>query len=130
MLITDIDSSRMILQVGQGKGRKDRFVLLSPNLLTLLREYWKAYHPRHWLLRRANAQFIGDVPFQCANIESPKSTHSQKSNDAYASLLLQTSKRSAICGVRLIISISMLLIVSRVIPFADLRTHDTGGSTA
>jgi site-specific recombinase XerD len=54
LLITDIDSSRMIIQVRQGKGRKDRFVMLSPNLLALLREYWKAYHPRHWLFPGQN----------------------------------------------------------------------------
>ncbi|HKA20229.1 MAG TPA: site-specific tyrosine recombinase/integron integrase, partial [Blastocatellia bacterium] len=54
LVVSDIDSSRMIIQVRQGKWRKDRFVMLSPNLLTLLREYWKAYHPRHWLFPGQN----------------------------------------------------------------------------
>ena len=49
LLVTDIDSTRMIVQVRQGKGRMDRFVMLSPNLLVLLREYWKAHKPSHWL---------------------------------------------------------------------------------
>jgi site-specific recombinase XerD len=47
--ITDIDSSRMVVHVRQGKGRKDRDVMLSPQLLALLREYWKAYRPSLWL---------------------------------------------------------------------------------
>jgi len=47
--VTDIDSARNLIRVRQGKGRKDRKVMLSPNLLTLLREYWKAYRPAHWL---------------------------------------------------------------------------------
>lgn len=54
LVVNDIDSSRMIVQVRRGKGRKDRFVMLSPKLLTLLREYWKAYHPRHWLFPGQN----------------------------------------------------------------------------
>lgn len=41
----DIDSKRMVLRVHQGKGKKDRYVMLSERLLLLLREYWKATQP-------------------------------------------------------------------------------------
>jgi integrase len=47
--IGDIDSTRMVIRVDQGKGRKDRYVMLSPHLLDLLRAYWKAVRPRGWL---------------------------------------------------------------------------------
>ncbi len=47
--LTDIDSGRMVLRVDQGKGKKDRNVMLSPALLETLRAYWKESHPRVWL---------------------------------------------------------------------------------
>ncbi len=47
--ISDIDSTRMVIRVEQGKGRKDRYVMLSPHLLQLLRAWWKAARPQGWL---------------------------------------------------------------------------------
>jgi integrase/recombinase XerD len=45
----DINSQRMIIRVVQGKGRKDRYTLLSERLLSELRSYWRQYRPEKWL---------------------------------------------------------------------------------
>jgi integrase len=43
---TDIDSKRMVIRVEQVKGRKDRYVMLSPQLLELLRDWWHVGQPQ------------------------------------------------------------------------------------
>ena len=53
--VADIDSSRGVIVVRQGKGRKDRLVPLSPQMLEELRAYWRGHRPRTWL-------FPGDKP--------------------------------------------------------------------
>ena len=47
--VDDIDSRRMVIRIRQAKGRKDRYVMLSPRLLAILREYWKAARPTQFL---------------------------------------------------------------------------------
>jgi len=61
--VCDVDSKRMQLRIAQGKGKKDRYALLSPVTLNLLRDYWRQYRPFSWL-------FPGRLP------ESPISTRS------------------------------------------------------
>jgi site-specific recombinase XerD len=45
----------MVIRVEQGKGQKDRYVMLSPKLLETLRDYWRTTRPKDWL-------FPGDIP--------------------------------------------------------------------
>jgi len=52
---TNIDSQRMVIRVEQGKGQKDRYVMLSPKLLEILRGWWRVNKPRHWI-------FPSDLP--------------------------------------------------------------------
>lgn len=55
LTIPDIDSARMVIRVDQGKGRKDRYVMLSSKLREILRDWWRLEKPKHWL-------FPGDLP--------------------------------------------------------------------
>jgi integrase/recombinase XerD len=52
--VSDIDSGRMMLRVEQGKGQRDRYVMLSPQLLELLRDWWRAARPAVWLFPGQN----------------------------------------------------------------------------
>ena len=55
--VKHIDSAQRIIRVEQGKGRKDRYAMLSPVLLELLRDWWRIAHPKAWL-------FTGQDPLQ------------------------------------------------------------------
>ena len=88
--VTDIDSSRRVIRVEQGKGRKDRYAMLSPDLLELLRSWWQAGRekgvmlPGGWLFpgqnpvnhlttRQLNRMF--HVAKDAAEIDKPVSLH-------------------------------------------------------
>lgn len=63
--VQDIDGSRHILHVVQGKGQKDRYVPVSDTLLEQWRVYWRRCHPKQWL-------FPGHNPEQRLAIETPQ----------------------------------------------------------
>lgn len=59
--IEDIDSKRMVIHIKNAKGRKDRLVPLSKNILILLREYWKEYKPKEYLFNGSNTPRYSSV---------------------------------------------------------------------
>jgi site-specific recombinase XerD len=94
--VTDIDSRRMVVRIDQGKGRKDRYVPLSKQLLKILREYWLAVRPRTWLfpgqdpeapLTRGSVDKIFRKAKVAARIGKPVSSHSLR--HSYATHLLE-----------------------------------------
>lgn len=93
----DIHSERMLIRVNQGKGRKDRYTLLSPRLLSELRAYWQLYRPNHWLfpgqrpaapLTISTAQRAFDKAKKLAGIRHGQGIHSLR--HSFASHLVES----------------------------------------
>lgn len=68
--VSDIDSGRMLIHIRQGKGRKDRNVMLSPRLLEEMRDYWRWVQPkpRTWLFPSKAPHQKRDVPMQAKSV--------------------------------------------------------------
>ena len=93
---TDIDSKRMVIRVEQGKGRKDRYVMLSPQLLELLRDWWRVGQPEGWLfpgrvlgapLTTRQLNRACHAAAQMAELEKPVSLHTLR--HSFATHLLE-----------------------------------------
>jgi len=94
--IPDIDSSRQVIRIRDGKGNKDRQVMLSPKLLELLRSYWRWRKPKHWLFPGQNPErpiHPGSILRACRNAAVTagisKSVHPHSLRHAFATHLLE-----------------------------------------
>ncbi len=91
-----IDRQRMVLRVEQGKGQKDRYVMLSPRLLETLTSYWRVARPKDWLfpgaingrpITRHAVRLACEVAHQRSGLSKPVTPHSLR--HAFAVHLLE-----------------------------------------
>ena len=115
--LADIDSGRMMIRVEQGKGRKDRYVMLSQKLLLTLRRYWREYQPALWLfpgadpsrpLTRGSVDRLFARAKERAGIQKRVSPHSLR--HAFATHLLER-------GVN-------ILVIQRLLGHRSLRSTE------
>jgi site-specific recombinase XerD len=121
--VTDIDSQRMMLRVDQGKGRKDRYIMLSPRLLEVLRDYWKTLRPLLWLfpgdligqpITRCAVELACQKAHRASGIAKPITPHSLR--HAFATHLLESG--TDIRTIQLLLGHRSLATTSRYLKVA------------
>jgi integrase/recombinase XerD len=70
--VSDIDSEKMLLRVRNGKGAKERYAMLSPKLLEILRAYYRVYRPKIYLFSGVRQKYVSETVIQRACAEAGK----------------------------------------------------------
>jgi site-specific recombinase XerD len=120
----------MVIRVDQGKGQKDRYVMLSPRLLQILRNWWKVQRPRQWLFPGAvpgNHITTDAVEAACkkahrlCRIPKPITPHSLR--HAFAVHLLE--RRTDVRTIQLLLGHRSLATTSRYLRIATVKVCAT-----
>ncbi len=122
--VSDIDSSRMMVKVEQGKGKKDRYTILSQRLLLELRTYWKQHRSPTWLFPNAKggpisidyAQRIYNLAKQKAQIHKGKGIHTVR--HCFATHLLEAGVD--LCTIKTLLGHNSLQSTQR---YLQIRQH-------
>jgi len=127
---TDIDSKRMVIRVEQGKGQKDRYVMLSAQLLETLRAYWRAARPRVWLFEgdiagkpidRSTVAQACQKARRLSNISKPVTPHSLR--HAFAVHLLESG--TDVRTIQLLLGHRSLTTTARYLRIATSKVCST-----
>ena len=128
--VSDIDSSRHVLKVRRGKGRKDRQTLLPAKLLELLRFYWRSQRPTDWLFPGAHANRPISVKAaylacrkaaQDAGISKPVHPHSLR--HAFATHLLEAGVN--LPTIQILLGHANLETTARYLQVSDVSVRST-----
>ena len=125
-----IDSRRMVIRIAQGKGQKDRYVMLSPKLLEILRDWWRRERPTTWLFpgeRPGQHVTRNAVELACrkahrrARIPKPVTPHSMR--HAFAVHLLETG--TDVRTIQLLLGHRSLATTARYLRIATSKVCST-----
>jgi len=130
LMPNDIDSQRMVIRVDQGKGQKDRYVMLSPKLLETLRNYFRAVRPKHWLfegnvsgqpITRSAVERVCQQAGRISGIRKPISPHSMR--HAFAVHLLESG--TDVRTIQLLLGHRSLSTTARYLRIATTKVCST-----
>jgi site-specific recombinase XerD len=125
-----IDSRRMVIRIAQGKGQKDRYVMLSPKLLEILRDWWRRERPTTWLFpgeRPGQHVTRNAVELACrkahrrSRIPKPVTPHSMR--HAFAVHLLETG--TDVRTIQLLLGHRSLATTARYLRIATSKVCST-----
>jgi site-specific recombinase XerD len=127
---TEIDSQRMVIRVEQGKGQKDRYVMLSPKLLEILRGWWRLAKPKLWLfpstvpgrpITRFTVERACQEAHRASRISKPVTPHSMRHAFAVHLLELGTDVRR----IQLLLGHRSLATTARYLRIATTKVCST-----